>query len=52
VWGVVAGRGRGVGRLRGAGCGFGRQGGEGQVDEGGWRVGVGADVVEAELAEA
>jgi hypothetical protein len=52
VWGVVAGRRRDVGGLRGAGCGFGRQGGAGQVDEGGWRVGVGADVVKAELAEA
>jgi hypothetical protein len=31
---------------------LGAQGGAGQVDEGGRRVGVGADVVEAELAEA
>ena len=52
VGNVVVGRRRGVGGRWWAGRGFGAEGGAGQVDEGGWRVGVGADMVEAELAEA
>jgi hypothetical protein len=40
------------GGLRRVGCGLGGQGGAGQVDQGGRRVGVGADVGQAELAEA
>jgi hypothetical protein len=49
---VVVGQWRGVGRRRRVGGRFGAEGSAGQVDEAGRRVGVGADVVEAELAEA
>jgi hypothetical protein len=52
VCGVSWTGGGGVGRLRRAGCGLGGQGLAGQVDQGGRGVGVGADLLQAELAEA